>query len=48
MWYTREVEEPAVYDAFTEIPNLGGVAELNTTDNVVANFGENIPSKVDR
>ncbi|KAB8266935.1 hypothetical protein BDV30DRAFT_247247 [Aspergillus minisclerotigenes] len=48
MWYTREVEEPVVYDAFTEIPNLGGVAELNTTDNVVANFGENIPSKVDR
>ncbi|KAE8370571.1 hypothetical protein BDV27DRAFT_140195 [Aspergillus caelatus] len=48
MWYTKEVEKPTVYDAFTEIPNLGGVAELNTTDNVVEKFGENIPSKVER
>ncbi|KAJ5520276.1 hypothetical protein N7463_000729 [Penicillium fimorum] len=43
MWYTQDVEKPAVYDAFTEIPNLGGVAELTTTDNVVELFGQNIP-----
>ena len=48
MWYTKEVEKPAVYDAFTEIPNLGGVSELNTIDNVVDKFGEDIPSKVQR
>ena len=48
LWYTREVENPAVYDAFTEIPNLGGVAELNTIDNVVDKFGDDIPSQVGR
>lgn len=48
MWYTKDVEKPAVYDAFTEIPNLGGVAELNTTDNVVELFGQNIPSNEQR
>ncbi|KAE8371852.1 hypothetical protein BDV26DRAFT_302427 [Aspergillus bertholletiae] len=48
MWYTEDVENPAVYDGFTEIPNLGGLSELNTVDNVVKKFGENIPSKVDR
>ncbi|CAG7947196.1 unnamed protein product [Penicillium nalgiovense] len=48
MWYTKDVENPAVYDAFTEIPNLGGVAMLNTTDNVVELFGQNIPSNEQR
>ncbi|KAL4759688.1 FAD-binding oxidoreductase [Aspergillus foveolatus] len=48
LWYTREVENPAVYDAFTEIPNLGGVAELNTIDNVVDKFGDDIPAQVGR
>ncbi|KAJ5781999.1 uncharacterized protein N7518_010482 [Penicillium psychrosexuale] len=48
MWYTKYVEKPAGYDAFTEIPNLGGVATLNTTDNVVDLFGQNIPSHEQR
>jgi len=48
MWYTKDVEKPAVYDAFTKIPNLGGVSMLNTTDNVVELFGENIPSNEQR
>jgi hypothetical protein len=44
MWYTKDVAKPAVYDAFTAIPNLGGVAELITVDNVVETFGEVIPA----
>ncbi|KAJ5900058.1 hypothetical protein N7495_004802 [Penicillium taxi] len=44
MWYTKDVEKPDVYDAFTEIPNLGGLSELNTTDNIVEVFGKDIPS----
>ncbi|KAL6238475.1 hypothetical protein BDW75DRAFT_201416 [Aspergillus navahoensis] len=48
LWYTREVENPAVYDRFTEIPNLGGVAELATVDNVVDKFGDDIPAQVER
>jgi FAD/FMN-containing dehydrogenase len=48
MWYTKEVEAPAVYDAFTAITNLGGVAELATVDDVVEQFGANIPPTVQR
>ncbi|KAJ5794716.1 hypothetical protein N7457_001315 [Penicillium paradoxum] len=48
MWYTKDVEKPAVYDAFAKIPNLGGVATLTTTDNVVELFGQNIPSNAQR
>ncbi|PTB64859.1 FAD-binding domain-containing protein [Trichoderma citrinoviride] len=43
MWYIEDVASPKVYDAFTKIPNLGGVSELATVDQVVNNFGENLP-----
>lgn len=48
MWYTKAVEYPPVYDEFTSIPNLGGIAELDTVDNVINKFGENLPSQVSR
>lgn len=48
MWYIDNVASPAVYDAFTEIPNLGGVSEFATVDNVVNTFGESIPAPTSR
>ena len=48
MWYTKEIENPPVYDNFTEIPNLGGTSELDTVDSVIETFGENLPSQVPR
>ncbi|PKX92378.1 uncharacterized protein P174DRAFT_421447 [Aspergillus novofumigatus IBT 16806] len=36
------------FDAFTAIPNLGGVAELTTVDDVVEQFGADIPSNLQR
>ncbi|KAI1779467.1 Glucooligosaccharide oxidase [Hypoxylon cercidicola] len=48
MWYTESVASPAVYNAFTEIPNLGGVAELTTVDDVVNQFGGSIPATTGR
>lgn len=48
MWYIEEVANPPVYNAFTEIPNLGGVSELLTVDKVVEAFGENLPATTGR
>ncbi|RYP11695.1 hypothetical protein DL767_011016 [Monosporascus sp. MG133] len=48
MWYIDNVASPAVYDAFTEIPNLGGVSELTTVDDVVNTFGGSIPAATNR
>ncbi|KAK5989784.1 FAD-dependent monooxygenase sdcF [Cladobotryum mycophilum] len=44
MWYTKNVAKPAVYKPFTDIPNLGGVAEVTTVDKVVEEFGGDIPA----
>lgn len=48
MWYVEDVANPAVYDAFTKIPNLGGTSELATVDKVVEAFGENLPATTGR
>ncbi|KAL7934398.1 hypothetical protein V8C35DRAFT_302486 [Trichoderma chlorosporum] len=48
MWYIEDVAYPAVYDVFTEIPNLGGTSELTTVDKVVEIFGENLPATTSR
>ncbi|KAL6697232.1 FAD-binding domain-containing protein [Trichoderma pleuroticola] len=48
MWYVEDVASPAVYDAFTKIPNLGGTSELATVDKVVETFGENLPATTER
>ncbi|KKP03796.1 hypothetical protein THAR02_04126 [Trichoderma harzianum] len=48
MWYVEDVANPAVYDAFTKIPNLGGTSELATVDKVVETFGENLPATTGR
>jgi len=48
MWYTEEVANPPVYNAFTKIPNQVGVAELMTTDKVVETFGQAIPASENR
>lgn len=48
LWYADNVANPAVYDAFTEIPNNGGLAELTTTSDVVDTFGGQIPSTTGR
>ncbi|KAL6856710.1 hypothetical protein J3F83DRAFT_375249 [Trichoderma novae-zelandiae] len=48
MWYVEDVANPKVYDAFTKIPNQGGVSELATVDKVVEKFGENLPATTAR
>jgi FAD/FMN-containing dehydrogenase len=48
MWYVEDVANPKVYDAFTQIPNLGGVSELATVDKVVNDFGQNLPATTGR
>ncbi|RFU80154.1 oxidoreductase, fad-binding [Trichoderma arundinaceum] len=48
MWYIDNVANPAVYDAFTNIPNLGGLSELATVDKVVETFGQNLPATTGR
>lgn len=48
LWYVDNVAKPPVYNGFTEIPNLGGVAEIATVAKVVDDFGENLPPSIPR
>lgn len=48
LWYAENVANPAVYDAFTEIPNLGGPSELLNVADAVDTFGAHIPSSAVR
>ncbi|EFX03777.1 FAD-binding domain containing protein [Grosmannia clavigera kw1407] len=48
LWYADDVVMPPVYNGFTEIPNMGGVAELATVADVVDTFGANIPTATSR
>lgn len=48
LWYIEDVANPKVFDAFTAIPNQGGVSELATVDKVVEKFGEELPATTGR
>jgi len=48
LWYAENVANPAVYDVFTEIPNLGGPSELLNVADAVDTFGAHIPSSAVR
>ncbi|KAL1641337.1 hypothetical protein SLS61_010154 [Didymella pomorum] len=48
LWYAKNVNSPAVYDAFTQIPNNGGLSELVNVADAVDNFGAHIPSSASR
>lgn len=44
LWYTKPVASPAVYKAFTKIPNTPIVSEIVPVADVVTKFGEIIPA----
>ncbi|KAI0103999.1 Glucooligosaccharide oxidase [Nemania sp. FL0031] len=44
LWYAEPVANPAVYNAFTKIPNTPIVSEIASVADVVTNFGEIIPA----
>jgi FAD/FMN-containing dehydrogenase len=48
LWYAEKVESPAVYNAFTQISNNGGLSELVNVADAVDNFGARIPSSASR